>query len=187
MAAMAVFDCRSSVTFFPDWPHAPHSMWPLLLKRYKNVPIKNVKSHANSGQTAHVTAPLKCLKIRRGRSRSPENILNRFTVSYHICMIAIIPPELSARPRLMFMITSSNGNIIHVAGPLWGESTGDRWIPFKKTSDAELCCLFCMGLNKWLVKLWRRRWFEAPCRLYWRHCNVHRIDGVNDELLLQPN
>ena len=26
------------------------------------------------------------------------------------------------------MMTSSNGNIFRVIGPLWGESAGDRWI-----------------------------------------------------------
>ena len=36
------------------------------------------------------------------------------------------------------MMTSSNGNIFRVTGPLWGEFTGDRWIPLKKASDAEL-------------------------------------------------
>ena len=28
----------------------------------------------------------------------------------------------------------------YVTGPLWGESTGDRWIPLIKASDAELWC-----------------------------------------------
>ena len=36
------------------------------------------------------------------------------------------------------MMTSSNGNIIRVTGPLCGEFTGHRWIPLTKTSDAEL-------------------------------------------------
>ena len=36
------------------------------------------------------------------------------------------------------MMTSSNGNIFRVTGPLWGESTGHRWIPLTKASDAEL-------------------------------------------------
>ena len=35
-------------------------------------------------------------------------------------------------------MTSSNGNIFRVTGPLWGEYTGERWIPLKKASDAEL-------------------------------------------------
>ena len=38
------------------------------------------------------------------------------------------------------IMTSSNGNIFHVTGSLWGESTGPRWIPLTKTSDAELWC-----------------------------------------------
>ena len=37
-------------------------------------------------------------------------------------------------------ITSSNGNIFPVTGPLWGESTGHRWIPLTKASDTELWC-----------------------------------------------
>ena len=35
---------------------------------------------------------------------------------------------------------SSNGNIFHVTGSLWGESTCYWWIPLTKASDAELWC-----------------------------------------------
>ena len=35
-------------------------------------------------------------------------------------------------------MTSSNENIFRVTGPLWGESTGHRWIPLTKSSDAGL-------------------------------------------------
>ena len=38
------------------------------------------------------------------------------------------------------MMTSSNGNIFRVTGHLYGESTGHRWIPHRKASDAELWC-----------------------------------------------
>ena len=38
------------------------------------------------------------------------------------------------------MMTSSNGNIFRVTGPLCVEFTGDRWIPRTKASDAELWC-----------------------------------------------
>ena len=38
------------------------------------------------------------------------------------------------------MMTSSNGNIFSVTGPLCGEFTGHRWIPLTKASDAELWC-----------------------------------------------
>ena len=38
------------------------------------------------------------------------------------------------------MMTSLNGNIFRVTGPLCGEFTGHRWIPRTKASDAELWC-----------------------------------------------
>ena len=37
-------------------------------------------------------------------------------------------------------ITSSYGNFFRVTGPLPGESTGHRWIPLTKASDAERWC-----------------------------------------------
>ena len=36
------------------------------------------------------------------------------------------------------MMTSSNGNIFRVTGPLCGEFTGHRWILRTKASDAKL-------------------------------------------------
>ena len=38
------------------------------------------------------------------------------------------------------MMTSSEGNIFRVPGPLCGEFTGYRWIPRTKASDAKLRC-----------------------------------------------
>ena len=38
------------------------------------------------------------------------------------------------------MMTSLNGNIFRVTGPLWGKSTGHQWIPLTKASDTELWC-----------------------------------------------
>ena len=37
-------------------------------------------------------------------------------------------------------MTSPNGNIFRVTGPLCGEFTGPRWIPHTKASDADLWC-----------------------------------------------
>ena len=46
------------------------------------------------------------------------------------------------------MLTSSNGNIFRVSGPLCGEFTG----PLTKASDAELWCfsLICTWINGWV-------------------------------------
>ena len=43
---------------------------------------------------------------------------------------------------VIYMMTSSNGNISRVTGPLWGESTDHRWFPLTKASDAGVWC-FC--------------------------------------------
>ena len=40
-------------------------------------------------------------------------------------------------------MTSSNGNIFHVTGPLCGEFSGRRWIPLTKTSDAGAFSVAC--------------------------------------------
>ena len=74
------------------------------------------------------------------------------------------------------MMTSSNGNIFRIAGPLCGEFTGHRWIPRTKASKAELCVFFDLRLNKRLNKQSLSWWFEMPSRQLWRHCNV--LKGV---------
>ena len=45
------------------------------------------------------------------------------------------------------MMTSSNGNIFRVTGPLCGEFTSHWWIPLTKASDAELWCFFDLRLE----------------------------------------
>ena len=49
-------------------------------------------------------------------------------------------------------MTSSNGNIFRVTGPLWGEFTGNRWIPITKAIDAELWCFLWSPpwINGWV-------------------------------------
>ena len=66
------------------------------------------------------------------------------------------------------MMTSSNGNIFRVTGPLCGEFTGNRRIPCTRASDAELWCP-----NKRLSKQSWVWWFETPSHPLWRHCNAH--------------
>ena len=51
-----------------------------------------------------------------------------------------------------FMMTSSNGNIFRVTGPLWGEFTGHRWIPLTRASGADLWCFLWSApwTNSWV-------------------------------------
>ena len=47
------------------------------------------------------------------------------------------------------LMTSSNGNIFRVTGPLWGESTSHRLISLTKGSEAELWCFLCVWTSGW--------------------------------------
>ena len=70
-----------------------------------------------------------------------------------ICNKKVRIPGISCyRLPVLYMMTSSNGNIFRVTGPLCGEFTGDRWIPLAKASDAELDVFFDRRLNKRLSK-----------------------------------
>ena len=68
------------------------------------------------------------------------------------------------------MMTSSNGNIFRVTGPLCGEFTGHWWIPLTKASDTELWCFLLSCLNKRLSKQSWGWWFDTTSRALWRHC-----------------
>ena len=69
------------------------------------------------------------------------------------------------------MMTSSNGNIFRVTGPLCGEFTGPGEFPTQRPVTQSFDVLFDLGLNKPLSKqLWGWR-FETPSRSLWCHCN----------------
>ena len=61
------------------------------------------------------------------------NILNMYVCIHGMC-------RGDDQRYYHYMMTLSNGNIFRVIGPLWGRTTGHRWIPITKASDAELCC-----------------------------------------------
>ena len=68
-------------------------------------------------------------------------------------------------------MTSSNGNVFRVTGPLWGESTGSGGFPSPRPMSRGFDILFDLCLNKRLSKQSRRQWFEAPSCSLWRHCS----------------
>ena len=69
------------------------------------------------------------------------------------------------------MMTSSNGNIFRITGPLCGEFTGHRWILPQRPVTWSFDVFFDLPLNKRLSKQSRRWWFETPSWSLWRHCN----------------
>ena len=80
-----------------------------------------------------------------------------------------------------------------VTCPLWGETTGHRWIPLTKTSHVERWCLFFEERqNKRLSKQSICWWFETPYYVTVVFCTLHsgnNIDnfrGINRTLILCP-
>ena len=61
------------------------------------------------------------------------------------------------------MITSSNGNISRVTGPLWRESTGHRWIPLTKARDAVLWCFLWSAFDHYdviVMMIYSQIWYS---------------------------
>ena len=68
------------------------------------------------------------------------------------------------------MMTSSNGNLFRVTGPLCREFTGHRWNPLTKASDAELSC-FLWSTPELTVELTREWWSKTSLHPLSRHGN----------------
>ena len=82
----------------------------------------------------------------------------------------------------IIMMTSANGNIFRVTGPLWGESTAHLWIPLTKASEAEPWCFLWSALEQTLGKQSWRPWFETPLRSLWRYSSdyLRSFTGFHD-------
>ena len=70
------------------------------------------------------------------------------------------------------MMTSSNGNIFRVTGPLCGEFTGPGEFPTQRPVTRSFDVFFDLRLNKRLSKQPWGWWFEKPSRSLWRQCNA---------------
>ena len=68
-------------------------------------------------------------------------------------------------------MTSSNGNIFHVTGPLWGEFTGPGEFPTQRPVTRSFDVFFDLRLNKRLSKHSWGWWFETLSWSLWRHHN----------------
>ena len=72
----------------------------------------------------------------------------------------------------IFMMTSSNGNIFRITGPLCGNSAITGEFPSQRPVTRSFDVFFDLRLNKRLTKQPRGWWFETPSRSLWRHFNV---------------
>ena len=73
------------------------------------------------------------------------------------------------------MMTSSNGNIFRVTGPLCGEFTGPGEFPTQRPVTRSFDVFLDMRLNKSMSKQWWGWWFETPSWSLWRQCNARLL------------
>ena len=73
---------------------------------------------------------------------------------------------------LFGMMTSSNGIIFRVTGPLCGEFTGPGEFPTQRPVTRSFDVFFDLRLNKRLSKQPWGLWFETPPWSLWRQCNA---------------
>ena len=88
--------------------------------------------------------------------------------------LKILSAAILVGPRCI-MMTSSNGNIFRVTGPLCGEFTAHS--PHKGQGRGALLFSLICALNKQLSKQSWGWWFETPSHSLWRHCNVDTCFG----------
>ena len=79
-------------------------------------------------------------------------------------------------------MTSSNGNIFRVTGPLCGEFTGPGEFPAQRPVTRSFDVFFDLRLNKQLSKQPWGWWFETPLWSLWRQCNVYNSGSGTLEL-----
>ena len=90
----------------------------------------------------------------------------------------IVKPSIQLKDKskdvnniLLIMMTSSNGNIFRVTGPLCGEFTGPGEFPAQRPVTQSFDVFFHLRLNKRLSKQPWGWWFETPAWSLWRHRN----------------
>ena len=88
------------------------------------------------------------------------------------CIALIHSPRNTSRSHyvtLLFLMTSSDGNIFRVTGPLCGEFTGPGELPTQRPVTRSFDVFLDLRLNK---QSWGW-WIETLSRPLWRHRNVH--------------
>ena len=80
------------------------------------------------------------------------------------------------------MMTSSNGNIFRVTGPLCGEFTGPGEFPTQRPVTRSFDVFFDLRLNKRLSKQPWGWWFETPSWSLWRQRNVDTLVKNNTSI-----
>ena len=89
----------------------------------------------------------------------------------HIVLYPMGWKQSSCFVALYAMMTSSNGNIFPVTGPLCVEFAGPGEFHTQRPVARSFDVFFDLRLNKRLSKQPWCWWFETPSWSLWRHCN----------------
>ena len=126
------------------------------------------------------------LALCAGNSQAPDETQYHLTSSEWLSSLgwlmatAVSHPDKIRRhsdldgsaPYLIPMMTSSNGNIFRVTGPLCGEFTGPGEFPAQRPVTRSFDVFFDLRPNKrWSKQPWGW-WFETPSWSLWRQCNA---------------
>ena len=154
-----------------------HDFHTVLERRHRNIKvfaISNVFSISTNPQSMDHGPVANRLQFIKADDDSFQwwtyNTLNIQCPSYRLCLL------LQYIPRIIHvvdaMITSSNGNIFRVTGPLCGEFTGPGEFPSQRPATRNFDVFFDLRLNNRLSKQSWGWCFETPSRSLWRHCNA---------------
>ena len=97
-------------------------------------------------------------------NQNPKNPVCWFNIKmpFHQYINQHCANKTSLRPFIFTMMTSSNGNIFRVTGPLCGEFTGPGEFPTQRPVTRSFDIYFDLRLNKRLSKQPWGWWFETP-------------------------
>ena len=105
---------------------------------------------------------------------APFHLLDIIPVSekpWEYCQTSILSSVHATHSKSLYMMTSSNGNIFLVTGPLCGEFTGPGKFPTQRPVTRSFDVYFDLPLNKRLGKQPWGWWFETLSWSLWRHRN----------------
>ena len=97
--------------------------------------------------------------------------MNSCSVSSHFPILIHCKLQIFPWWNWIYMMTSWNGNIIRVTGPLCGEFTGPGEFPTQRPVTQSFDVFFDLRLNKRLSKQPWGWWFDTPSLSSWRQCN----------------
>ena len=104
--------------------------------------------------------------------KSPVTLaLNFFMFTSTTCWVSNRDASDSCHHDAHVMMTSSNGNIFRVTGPLCGEFTGPGEFPTQRPVTRSFDVFFDLRPPKPLSKQLWGWWFETLSRSLWRHRN----------------